>query len=108
MLLPFNDAKATQAASRLLRAAKGKMNYLKLIKLLYLADREALIEWGRPITTDRYVSMEHGPVVIRIYDLIMAKTQADVGVIWGKHISKPRDYKVSLVEDAGGDELSRA
>ena len=28
------------------------MKYLKLIKRLYLADREALSRWGRPITTD--------------------------------------------------------
>ena len=32
------------------------MSYMKLIKLLYLADREALARWGRPITTDQYVS----------------------------------------------------
>ena len=36
----FNEVKATQAAARLLRNRGGRMKYLKLIKLLYLADRE--------------------------------------------------------------------
>jgi hypothetical protein len=32
-------------------------------KLLYLADRESLKKTGRPITGDRVVAMEHGPVL---------------------------------------------
>src|ERR1039457_6692110 len=70
MKLLFNEAKATQAATQFLRLRGGRISYIKLIKLLYLADREALIRWGRPITTDCYVSMDVGPVVSRIYDLI--------------------------------------
>jgi hypothetical protein len=34
---------------------------MNLIKLLYLADREALARWGRSITTASYVAMPHGP-----------------------------------------------
>jgi uncharacterized phage-associated protein len=52
------------------------MAYIKLIKLLYLADREALLRWGRPITTDRHVSMPKGPVVSQIYDLITRRARA--------------------------------
>lgn len=66
MRLRFNDRKATQAAALLLQLRGGKMSYMKLIKLLYLADREALLQWGRPITTDRYVSMNRDPVLSRI------------------------------------------
>lgn len=29
------------------------MHYLKLLKLLYLADRRALLRWGIPVTWDR-------------------------------------------------------
>ena len=53
MMLLFNEAKATQAAARLLFLRGGTMSYVKLIKLLYLADREALIRWGRPVTSRR-------------------------------------------------------
>jgi hypothetical protein len=55
-----HEVKATQAAARLLQNRGGRMKFLKLIKLLYLADREALSRSGRPITTDSYVSMDNG------------------------------------------------
>jgi uncharacterized phage-associated protein len=59
----FNEQKATQAAARFLKLANGKMNYLKLIKLLYLLDRESLNRRGRPVTGDQYYSMKLGPVL---------------------------------------------
>ena len=43
---------------------------LHLIKMLYAADRAALITWQRTITGDKFVSMPHGPVLSRIYDLM--------------------------------------
>lgn len=106
MMQFFNEAKATQAAARLLTLRGGSMSYVKLIKLLYLADREALIRWGRPITTDRYVSMDIGPVVSRIYDLIRDEPAPNFVRIWRKFISDPENYEVRLLGDPGGSELS--
>ena len=108
MKLLFNEAKATQAATRFLRLRGGPMSYIKLIKLLYLADREALIRWGRPITTDCYVSTDAGPVVSRIYDLIRNEPSPNSVKIWGKFISDPEDYEVRLLGDPGSGELSLA
>jgi hypothetical protein len=104
----FNEVKATQAAARLLRLRGGRMSYIKLIKLLYLADREGLIRWGRPITTDRFVSMDDGPVVSRIYDLIRNEPSPGSVHTWGKFISGPEDYEVRLLGDPGSGELSSA
>jgi len=84
------------------------MSYLKLIKLLYLLDREALLRWGRPVTTDRYVSMDNGPVVSRIYDLIREEPPPGTNPIWRHYISAPQDYEVALVAVPETDELSRA
>jgi len=42
------------------------MKYLGLLKLLYLADRDALKEIERPITGDRYFSLKNGPVLSRV------------------------------------------
>lgn len=105
MSLRFNERKATEAAAFLLRLRGGRMHYLKLIKLLYLADREALLQWGVPITTDRYVSMNNGPVTSRIYGLIVDEGDKP---IWSQYISPPADYQVSLVKEAPDDQLSRA
>jgi uncharacterized phage-associated protein len=108
MALRFREDKATQAAARLLRARGGSMHYLKLLKLLYLADRKALLELGRPISYDRFVSMPHGPVLSRTYDLIVGEPDPEQPSYWHQVISEPEGYKVALVGQAPRDQLSRA
>ena len=105
----FNEAKATQAAARLLRNRGGRMSYMKLIKLLYLADREALSRWGRPITTDAFVSMKHGPVLSRFLNLITEGEDPAFGeTVWSQYISEPEHFDVILKADSPGDLLSEA
>ena len=108
--LPFNEAKAAQAAARLLSNNGGRMNYMKLIKLLYLIDREALNRWGRPVSTDRYVSMDHGPVLSSILDLINHGAEPGTKSPWMELISAPEKYDVRLrsAEPPADDELSKA
>ncbi|MEO7146115.1 MAG: Panacea domain-containing protein [Bryobacteraceae bacterium] len=108
MTLRFNEAKATQAAAHLLRLRGRRMKYLKLIKLLYIADREALARWGKPITTDRYVAMKEGPVVSNIYNLIGSEPPPYNQSIWHAHIVTVSDWDVELVSDPASDELSLA
>ena len=81
----FDINKATQAAAHLVYLQGGKINLMALIKLLYLADREALLETGYPITGDQMVSMPHGPVLSRIYDEAKwehPKTEGDVDFLF--------------------------
>src|SRR6185312_10095771 len=83
-----------------------RMHYLKLLKLMYLADREALLRWGIPISTDRYVSMDHGPVVSNTYTLIVEDMPKPV---WAEFISPPLgEYEIELLKEAPTDRLSRA
>src|SRR2546426_8827697 len=103
MRLRFNERKATQAAGLLLQLRGGTMSYMKLIKLLYLADREALLRWGRPISTDRYVSMDRGPVLSRILDLATDGEDPGTPSIWASSIAAPSNYEVHLKDDAGLD-----
>ncbi len=92
----FDEQKAAAAAGHLLELAGGKMPYLSLIKLLYLAERESLRQRGWPIFGDQYVSMEHGPVVSRVYDLIKAEDLPSDHP-WVQHISEPDEkYVVGL------------
>jgi uncharacterized phage-associated protein len=83
--------------------AGGKLLYFRLIKLLYLLDRESLLEYGRPVTTDRYENLPHGPIVSHIYDDLIV---AAVGGTWNDHISRTGPYGVRLVKDPGNGELS--
>jgi uncharacterized phage-associated protein len=102
----FNEAKATQAAAVLIERNGGTMNYMKLMKLLYLADREALLLWDRPITNDFYVSMNKGPVLSAILDKINYGKAPNVESYWHKHITQKTLYNVDLKKKMDFDELS--
>jgi len=102
----FNEAKTTQAAALLLKENGGKMNYMKLIKLLYLADRKALSLWERPISGDAYYSMDRGPILSKVLDKINSGKTPRVESYWHEYISSPETYKVKLKREPGIDELS--
>ena len=104
----FSEKKTTQAAARFLALAGGRMNYMLLIKLLYLLDRRALSLWGRPVTGDDYFSMKYGPVLSEVLDLITDMPDPTGAGYWAKHISEPAHYVVELAADPGNDELSEA
>ena len=70
MVIPFDTLKIVQAAAVLLKEEAGQMTRLRLLKLLYIADRESLAETLRPISGDDVVAMDHGPVLSSTYKLI--------------------------------------
>lgn len=107
----FREDKTTQAAAQLLRLRGGRMSHLKLIKLLYLLDREALLRWGRPVTYDWYYSMPHGPVLSFTLDLINGGGAAPGGEsYWSRYIAERTGHEVQLREgsEAPRDQLSPA
>jgi uncharacterized phage-associated protein len=104
----FNSTKAAQAAYRLLSMAGGKLNYMVLVKLLYLADRKALMELESPITGDRLTSLPHGPALSHILDLIRFGPIYESDAPWFRAVSPPIGYDVQRLEDIGDGELSNA
>lgn len=106
--LRYNELKTTQAAALLLARRGGRMSYMKLIKLLYIADREALIRWGRPITGDAHCALDHGPVLSRTLNLINDGAGPMGESVWLEHISEPQAYDVQLKKDPGDGALSVA
>ncbi len=103
----FNEIKTTQAAALFLKKNDDHMNYMKLIKLLYFADRGALTLWERPITGDTYVSMPHGPVLSTVLDIINNGKYHNINPYWYKYISTPSDYEIKLEEIPELDALSK-
>jgi len=92
---PFREKKAAQAAAYLLKKHSNEMYYLSLIKLLYLADRQALINRGLPITGDRLVSMDKGPVLSTVLDLLTMELEPGLdGQTWREYVSEPARWKV--------------
>lgn len=106
MLPRFREDKTTQAAALLLTWAGGRMNYMKLIKLLYLADRTTLLRWGRPISFARPISMRHGPVLSEVLDLINEGSPPGKPSDWSSTISSPSAYEVHLEAECPPDDLS--
>lgn len=99
----FNDRKAAQAAAHLLARYERPMPYIKLLKMLYLGDRQSLIETGYPITGAQMVSMDHGPVLSEVLDRITWDTG---GSVWSEYISAPSEWHVRLLKASDGLELS--
>ena len=108
MRFVFDEGKAAQAASHLIRRNGGRINYMVLIKLLYLTDRRSLLETGYSLTGDRMVSMPHGPVLSRIYDRINMGDPVRDGTEWYQLLTEPTHYEVGLrVLEPPADRLSR-
>jgi uncharacterized phage-associated protein len=80
------------------------MSYLRLLKLLYIADRESLKETGRSITGDHVVAMEHGPVLGGVYSLI--KGEHTAWAQWSAFFRK-NGYRLEMVNDPGNGKLSK-
>ena len=69
----FDEKKTTELASIFLKLNGGKMNALKLVLLIYNADREALKRWARPLTYDDYYATKYGMVGINTFKLVTGK-----------------------------------
>ncbi len=65
----FDHKKATQTLNFFASKAGGKINKLKALKLIFLADRYHLRKYGRLVTDDCYVAMKYGPVPSTIMDI---------------------------------------
>lgn len=107
----FCEKRVAQMAAYLLHKRGGRMAYLKLMKLLYLSDRKSMEMYGEPISGDRYVSMDKGPVLSRTYSLIVNGSESPEDG-WDKWIKGEPDHNVSLRNDIHAldelEDLSRA
>lgn len=84
-----------------------------IAKMLYLADKLHLQDYGRMICGDRYIAMEYGPVPSAIYDMMkVAAKRATVDVDWdeiiqdaldvhqGRYIIPKRDSDMDLLSES--------
>lgn len=75
--MAFNERKVAQMAAFFLQRNGGSLSIVKLMKLLYLADRQSLNRYDMSISGDYMVSMPHGPVLSRTLELMNGSTQSD-------------------------------
>ncbi|MCC7279662.1 MAG: SocA family protein [Chromatiaceae bacterium] len=92
----FNERKVAQMAAFYLgQVPECRMSHLKLMKLLYLADREAVRAFGFTMSGDRMVSMPHGPVLSMTLNLMDGDVESGVGG-WEEWISDKENHELSL------------
>lgn len=105
MHFPLNVDKTIQAIGVLFRAeGVQRVNYMRMLKLLYIADRESMREIGRPIVGGAVVAMERGPVLEEVYDLIRGQHREMPR--WDEFLRK-QHYTLELHRDPDVGKLSR-
>ena len=68
---------------------------IKLVKLLYLAERLSLQRYAEPLTGDNLVSMTHGPVLSQTLNHINGATRSTEGG-WDTWVSDRAGHQVAL------------
>jgi hypothetical protein len=107
MLLDFDIDKAISATGYLLEREGGSADMFPLVKKLYYADRSALIEWGQSITGDRLASLEKGPIVSGIYNLLKGKGDEEDQIKWNNFIRRRQPYTIQLRKNPDKGLLSK-
>lgn len=99
----FSPQRVAQTAAEFLRRAGGRVHALKLLRLIYVSDRVSMHRHGMPITYDRLVSMDHGPVPLRTFNYILGYESDE----WDRWIVGVEGHQLSLVRpDFERDDLS--
>ena len=95
----FHEKKAAQVAAYFLFRAGMPIPALKLMKLLYLAERHSYGRYGTPMIGDRLVSMPSGPVLSIIYSLMSGEMESEPGG-WESWIADHAEHKLDLRDRA--------
>jgi hypothetical protein len=106
----LDEIRTTQAAALLLKSAPNchLPRYKKLVRLIYIADREALVRLGYTITRGKHCSLPEGPVVSEVNDMLSNPRYEYAyrsSGYWKRHISCTRRNGVTLVSDPGTGRL---
>ena len=105
----YSPRRAAQVAAYFAQCAGGRINVLKLAKLLYLAEREHLAKFDEPMLYDRLVSMDHGPVTSMTLNYISGYLESDD---WSEFLTDRDNHEVAAAQPGLAveryDQLSKA
>lgn len=95
----FNEKKAAQVAAFFLFKGlqrHANITLLKLMKLMYLAERDSYKQYGEPIIGDALVSMPNGPVLSTTLDLINFGSSTNIVGGWDSLIAERSGRDMTL------------
>lgn len=84
-LVGYQSQKAAQMTAYFGKQTKGRIEKLKVIKLLYLAERDFMAMHARPMLYDEFYSLKEGPILAATLRAIDGTTD---GVIWDDYIAR--------------------
>lgn len=106
MKYQFDSQRSLEASAYLIRHWTGEKTVMKLIKLLYLADRYSIQKYRLPITGDSYFGMKDGPVLSTVLNLLRGKS---LDAEWNRCIPPVSGKsECGLKADPGAENLSGA
>ncbi len=107
---PFQEERATQMAALIAQHCGGRISHMKLIKLMYLVERLALVRFGRRITHDWLFSMQNGPVLSATLDRIneVEPPTESERTYWQRYFTPRENHHISLRGEVPSGALSRA
>ncbi len=103
--LPFNIEKAIQAVAHVLRSNSGRMDYIRALKLLYIAERRELKEAGHELVGNKLVAMKNGPLHSCLYDFCKGVGQPSDQRRWNEFF-ETKGYHLVAKVDPGVGKLS--
>jgi uncharacterized phage-associated protein len=108
MFVGFDVDRCMEAAGVLFSTTETKMlGRMRLLKLLYLANRKSLKETGDPIVDDDAFAMKDGPVLSHTYDLIKGtEKNKESQSAWSAHFKVVDSIQIQMLSDPGTDHLS--
>ena len=95
--MPYDPRKSAQTVAFFALKEGGSINVLKVVKLVYLADRESLSRRGHPILDEARVSMPFGPVNSTTLNYLNGAYRDDGG--WSDFLCDRANNAVGLAEE---------
>jgi uncharacterized phage-associated protein len=93
----FDPEKLVQALAFFASHGVDDLDTLKAVKLLYFADRQHLLRYGRPILGDDYYCMKNGPIptnaLSQIQDALSPNPTGDHDVLFDEYLGVDRSHQ---------------
>ncbi len=99
MLLHFDIEKTIAAVTFLIEREGGEVDMFLSLKMLYLADKQSLINWGKTITGDSFYALPKGPVLTQVYNLFKGTGPREDQERWDSYFSERVNNAIHLIKD---------
>ncbi len=101
----MRERHAAQLAAAFILKAGRALGVVRLMKLMYLAEREAMRRCGLPIVFDDVYAMREGMALSRTLDLMTAKQGTPTTGDWAEYIAPPSHRGLGVCQGVGPTSL---